>query len=249
MHSSTHPALLAAAAAAAILLAPSAPAKNLEKAYHQAVQDAAVAEESEIATDLVAVDPDDDGLVWNADGTRIKVVTWKAQGAFDRFIEPYDKTSDNPDYVVWVTLAPRIQAFCREFLRTHPQADAAGLDLRLKQRLGLHPDWTYDVFVELWVSPDDLFRPCVDPGTGDHRCELEFGKTVAQVEGIDDYRDFYTNLYFKSFRSPPGVPWTGLGYTYDWGGKGEQGESELILAPSSSYTVEAAVPTMDYCAP
>jgi len=123
------------------------------------------------------------------------------------------------------------------------------MDLRLKQYLGLDPSWQYDVFVELRVDPDDLFRPCVDPQTDDTSCDYRFGDQVPTVENIADYRDFYRDLYYKSFRGSVGVPWTRLGYTtYDWGNPGSNvGASEFILVPEAPYTTEAVVPTTAYC--
>jgi len=45
------------------------------------------------------------------------------------------------------------------------------------------------------------------------------------------------------------VPWTGLGYTYDWGNPdSEVGASEFILVPGAAYQVKRAVPTAEYCA-
>lgn len=225
-------------------------AQSLLQRYEAGVADAAVVEESERADDLVPITADNDTLVWNADRSQIKVVTWKAQGAFDRFLKPFTATSDSEDYVVWVTAAPQMQQRCQRFRQAHPDADKAEVDLFLKQFLGLHPDWTYDVFVELWVAPDALFRPCVDPEADDRTCEANFAEPVARVKGLGDYRSFYEGLYFKSFRSPPGVPWTGLGYTYNWGdAANEQGASEFILSPGTAYTIAGAIPTMTYCRP
>jgi hypothetical protein len=145
--------------------------------------------------------------------------------------------------------------FCRNFVQQHPKISQTNLVYRLKQRLGLHPDWQYDVFVELWVNPADVFRPCVDPAPNDSSCELNFGSTAPAIKNIKDYPSFYKNLYFGSFRAAPGVPWTGLGYTYDWRnasntpGAGEQGASEFILSPSTPYQIDQAVPTTQYCQP
>ncbi len=236
---------------AALLLAESVVAASPE--YKAAVRDAVVAEATEIANNLDALDPTNDTLVWNEDKTLVKVVTWKSQSSYEQFILPYTQTSQSEDYVFWVTLAPRMQEFCRKYLRTRPRATKEKLDTRLKQRLGLNPDWQYDVFVEMWVNPEDVFRPCVDPCPSDRRCEQNFGGDIPSVKNIRDYKAFYEHLYFKSFRTAPGVPWTGLGYTYDWGsshGKPlEQGESEFILSPNSPYLIEQAVPTREYCEP
>ena len=143
-----------------------------------------------------------------------------------------------------------MQERCRQFRRDNPDASKEDLDLFLKQFLGLHPDWAYDVFVELWVDPSTLFRPCVDPVPDDRSCDIHFPDTVAEVAGIANYRNFYENLYFGSFRFPPGVPWTGLGYTYNWGNsEDEQGASEFILSPGTPYEIAGATPTMEYCEP
>lgn len=241
---------------AAVLLSGSAiaadaakPSGTLKK-YAIGVQDAQVPDAAEIATDLLAVNPANDSLAWSADKTKVKVVTWKSQNSYNNNLAPYSQTSDNEAYVVWVTMAPRIQEFCRNYLASHPKATQADLELRLKQRLGLHPSWQYDVFVEMWVDPADIFRPCVDPDPSDAACELNFGAAIPAVKNIKDYGAFYKNIYYGSFRAAPGVPWTGLGYTYDWYGRpSEQGESEFILSPKTPYVIEQAVPTLQYCAP
>ncbi len=214
-------------------------------AYQAAVLDASQALASELRDDLLAVTPESPAR--DAEG-QIKVVTWKATGGYERFIKPYTASSDNPEYGLWVTLAPQVHDFCHQWLAAHPEAGQAELELRLKQYLGLDPSWGYDLFVELAVAPEALFRPCVDPETDDHGCQLQFGKENPTVTGIADYRDFYEALYFKSFRASAGVPWTGLGYTYDWGNpESEVGASEFILKPSSAYQVVRVVPTLDYC--
>lgn len=220
------------------------------KKYAIGVQDAQVPEATEITTNLLAVNPANSSLTWSADGSKVKVVTWKSQNSYNNNLAPYTQTSDNEAFVVWVTMAPRIQEFCRNYLMSHPQATQADLELRLKQRLGLHPSWQYDVFVEMWVDPADIFRPCVDPDPSDAACELNFGSAIPAVKNIKDYGAFYKNLYYGSFRAAPGVPWTGLGYTYDWNSRtSERGESEFILSPKTPYTIEQAVPTLQYCSP
>ncbi len=218
--------------------------------YLRSVHDASIAQASEIVTTLDAITPDNTSLVWNEDKTRLKVVTWKSQSSYQNYLLPYPQTSSSEKNVVWVTLAPKMQAFCRDYLQTHPHATPSSLNYRLKQRLGLNPDWQYDVFVEMWVAPEDIFRPCVDPETSDSQCELDFATQVPVVKNIQDYKAFYQGIYFQSFRSTPGVPWTGLGYTYDWHNlHAEQGASEFILSPSSPYIIDQAVPTWEYCQP
>lgn len=246
------PKTLIAAALLSINLAISthAAASNaITDAYQAGVRDAARVERDEVSDGLSAVNAENDKLIRHGDQQRIKVVTWKSQGAYDKFLQPYDATSGNPDYAIWVTLAPEVQSFCQDFVN-QTNADAAALNQRLQQHLGLHPDWKYDLFVELWVKPDDLFRPCPDPEINDTRCNTEFGKNTPSVTGIPDYKAYFHALYTRSHRWEPGVPWTGLGYTYDWHpDTPEIGVSEFILKPGSQYEIAAAVPTLKYCQP
>ncbi len=234
---------------AALLFAQNARAAQPSN-YTKAVRDAMTPEQAEIVNNLDALSPDNDALVWNEDKTLLKVVTWKSRESYEHNLLPYSETSSNEAYVVWITLAPKVHEFCRDYFRSHPHATPKMLETRLKQRLGLHPDWQYDVFVELWVAPEDVFRPCVDPSPVDTSCDLNFGSEVPVVKNIQNYKAFYENIYYKSFRASPGAPWTGLGYTYDWRHPlKEQGLSEFILSPKASYTIEQAVPTWEYCQP
>ncbi len=218
------------------------------ESYQQAVEDAAIVEPDEIVETLIAITPENEDLVWNADHSKLLVVTWKSQGSYQKFIEPYTHTSDNENYVVWVTTVPQVKAFCQQYVQTAATPNDGDLNMRLRQYLGLGADWQYDVFVELWVSPEDLFRPCVDPEINDSRCELSFGSNTPGIKNITDYPEFYKTLYYRSYRQAPGVPWTGLGYTYDWNPESsEVGASEFILVPGATYEIHQVLATATYC--
>ena len=213
-------------------------------AYTRAVIDATVAEESEINERLFAIHRDNKDLKWWFG--KVLMVTWKSADDFEKYIKNQTYTSPQEKYVTWVTAAPQLQAFCQDFVKNNPHGD---LNQRLKQYLGLNPDWHYEVFIELWVDPADVFRPCVDPEIDDGSCRLKFAEDkVPAVKNIADYPAFYKNLYFNDFRYRPGVPWTGLGYTYDWGNPASRvGASEYILSPGSPYQIERVVETAEYC--
>jgi hypothetical protein len=217
---------------------------SLQERYQAAVKDAAFVKERENSRSLWAISLNNPKLIWNADKTKLLVVTWKKQGDYQQFIKNNTQTANNPDFALWVTAAPQVKAFCSNYAQQTPEQ----LNSRLKQYLGLAPDWQYDVFVELWVNPEDLFRPCVDPETKDKQCEIQVPKTFPAVANIPDYRQFYSNLYFKSFRASAGVPWSGLGYTFDWGNEQSNvGASEFILKPNSPYQIKQVLSTHDYC--
>lgn len=218
-------------------------------AYDHAVDNAALAVGGKITHNLIAITRDNENLVWK--DSKLLVVTWKSQKSYEENLIGKDATSPNEAWVVWVTAAPQVQRLCQDYWRNHPEATIEDVELRLKQYLGLNPDWQYQVFVELWVDPDDLFRPCVDPETTDRSCQLKFDDAKPpKVKEIADYPAFYKNLYFSDFRYAPGVPWTGLGYTYDWGNMLTiEGASEFIIRPGAPYAIQDAIPTADYCKP
>lgn len=224
------------------------PNDQIMAAYDRGTTDAAIAEKGENYGKLIAIKPQNRRLVWNKDKTKLLVVSWKSSASYERFIKPETQTSMSEAYVMWVSTAPQVKKFCRNFMKNNPTATKSQLDMRLKQYLGLYPTWNYDVFVEMWVSPDDLFRPCVDPEINDRQCNMQFGKTIPTVKNIKNYKEFYQNLYFQDYRNSLRVPWTGLGYTYDWGSLlTEVGASEFIMVPGTTYEIKQAVPTEEYC--
>ena len=215
--------------------------------FEMAVNDAAVVDPADVYDKLMAVTPDNPALIWNADKTRVRVVMWKSRKSYEAFYKDRHTTDENEAYVTWVTTAPEVKIFAQRYLTQFPLATKDKIDLRLKQYLGLKPEWHYDLFIEMWVNPKDLFRPCPDPGIDDTVCNIEFSKKEPNVKGIACYPCFYKNLYFEDFRTRPGIPWTGMGYTYDWGNPQHPfGASEFILVPGASYEVVNVVETMDY---
>ena len=225
-----------------------ASAARLDEEYALAVRRAAVVEQSQIVNDLQRLDRSNASLVWSTDGSRVLAVTWKSQSSYASNFRDKTQTSPEEAYVVWVTLAPQVQRFCQDYLRERPRATDADVILRLKQYLGLNASWAYDVFLELWVDPADVFRPCVDPDPSDSTCDLKFASPAPIVRGIANYPAFYKNLYFSDFRMEPLTPWTGLGYTYDWGNpRSREGASEFILSPGARYEIRRVVPTAQYC--
>ncbi len=146
--------------------------KILAERYTLAVEDTSVATPYKISHNLISITAQNDNLIWKDDNKKeLKVVTWKSKV---NHVAGASVTSPKENYVIWVTAASQVQNFCRDYLRQNPNASADDLDLRLKQYLGLNQNWNYDLFIELWIDPKDLFRPCVDPEIDDNSCNLAF---------------------------------------------------------------------------
>ncbi len=227
---------------------PESPRRTL---FDRAINDAASVSPAVVSHRLFALSEANPQLVWQDDpsGTRIKVVAWMNEASFKRFYE--DKLGDSagartPEDAprVWVTLAPQVQNFCRQL----PVNEQFSAEFRLKQYLGLDPNRRYERFVELWVSAEDLFRPCPDPQPDDTACNLAIDpNNPPQVKGVGDYASFFNGLKVQSY-NPNGAPWTRLGYTYDWAfGERGVGASEYMLVPGAQYWVDSAYTTDQYC--
>ncbi len=213
-----------------------------EAQYRAAVEDARTAEPSEITTGLTPLVPYNDALVWRTgrDSTwQVLMVTW---GGADTLPEATAGDTVTAEHDVWVTAVPKIRQFCRGLDR-----DGDALRLRLAQRLGLPPTADYDRFVELWVRPRDLVRPCPDPEVTDRECELQSPAPAAHAQVSDAHQNWFRELKATSY-GPDGYPFTGLGYTYDWNpATDEVGPSEFVLRPGEPGIVRATDSTAAYC--
>jgi hypothetical protein len=195
---------------------------DLQKMYHSAVVDAAIAEPSEISKNLVAVVPSNPRLVWkNRDdvrNARLLVVTWTNYNGYDEKIGQTINLSQE----VWVTTAPEVK------------------------NLGLPPKAGKTRFVEMWVKPGDLFRPSADPEITDSEAEIEFRISNKYVKVSDEYIKWYGDLKKQSYGAN-GYPWTRLGYTYDWGNNQSHiGVSEFVIMPGAAVEIERISSTKDY---
>jgi hypothetical protein len=221
---------------------PPADRADLKEQYRAAIEDAETAEPSEISTSLAPVTPYNTTLQRRpspVDGepAHVRVVTWT-----DAFGTSAAGDSLTTKSVIWVTLVPTLRAFCR-----YESLSGPALDVRLAQRLGLPPDGAYPRFVELWVRPADLRRPCPDPEITDRECELEPPRPSDTVR-IDSAHTAWMERTRTESYTPAGYPWTRLGYTYDWNpATGEVGLSEYIVREEATVAVHSIASTDAYC--
>ncbi|MFN8495335.1 MAG: hypothetical protein U0350_47495 [Caldilineaceae bacterium] len=234
----------AAPAAAATTVITGAALADLKQRYAAALQDAKVAEPSEVYTGLIAITPDNQNLVWDKATGRLLVSTWTSYKGYD----PQVGKELTVTRETWVTTVPELKTFCQNYQAT-PDAP---LTLRMEELLGLPPNNGKTRIVSLWVKPESLFRPAPDNEITDTAAEVEM-PPASHFKSQQDYeyaRDWY-NLQLKldNYDDPTkGYPWTRLGYTYDWGNpKSEVGLSEFVIYANSPAKVESVALTEDYC--
>jgi len=221
-------------------------------AYQQALREAAVAAPDQPPVPLKPLPSPEAGTV--------RVVSWKSRQAYGALLRgPATAPPEESGRLLWVTLPPQLQEFCRLYLQQHPKASQEQLDLRLKQYLGLDPRWSYDVVVSIEVDAADLIRPCPDPRPANNICPRSFpgqAREPLALQGstpgarIRDYPSFLSRLYFESIHT--GLqPFTALGYTHDWStSPGQPGATELVIVPGAPIRVLPGAPgTAAYCSP
>ncbi|SMF13632.1 hypothetical protein SAMN02745866_00858 [Alteromonadaceae bacterium Bs31] len=215
--------------------------------FQNTIDDAARVDSSRIVYSLFALNEANPLLIWQdiENETYVKVAAWMSKVAFNRFYAEKDTLKSPPENIasIWVTLVPQVKNFCENLTLDNPR-------FRLQQYLGLNPNRSYDIFVELWVKPEDIFRPCPDPEPSDQNCQLSFSETSTyQPARITDYPAFFEKLKQQSYQKG-GAPWTRLGYTYDWQyGEYGVGASEYIISPDSDLYIAEHYSTSDYCQP
>ncbi|SMF32281.1 hypothetical protein SAMN06265365_11126 [Tistlia consotensis] len=223
---------------------------KLARPFALALQDAAMIEPRDRFQGLL--DPSDPNAPLQRRGERIKVAVWTDAESEQRYYA--DKQGRTPPTrpVVWVTLVPEIQAWCRTALDWPDRslATQAANALRVNQRLGIPPGTIDSRFVELWVPVEALLRSCADPDTHKLACDLNPPASLNRPDLTDAaWFNWLVSTTNHSYR-PAGAPWTRLGYTYDWGdGRAEPpyGATEFVLAPSTTYEVADRRSLLDYC--
>ena len=192
---------------------------------------------SEICTNLVQINDSNKTLIRkNINGEEyILVCTWKQNVSFYQ----KDTVFNTGNYPIWVTTSPELK---NRIKKESPK----DINLRLIQLLGLPPTAQYSYFVEFWVRPVDLFRPCPDKEITDGKCDLCFpeGTDTEHIKWINENRIsryYQCDLYYQ-------YPWGQLGYTYDWNPKNKShfGLSEFIIGANKTIYINRIVTTLEY---
>lgn len=225
---------------ACILFTPAVNAQDLRKLYRDAMSIAVYPDSAKIATNLVAITPQNPELTWKTfNGEQyVLVVSWKSASYYPN---GGDSLYNTGPYSIWVTASPQLKKWF------HQQKHVADTNLRLKQLLGLPPAGTnYIYFVEFWVRPADLFRPCPDSEINDKSCSTCFPPNTPQ-DYINWFNESRISRYYAC-QLYDQYPWTQLGYTYDWNpaNRTHVGMSEFVIKQHAIVYVKSVSTTRQY---
>lgn len=224
---------------------------TLLAAYLAGLEVAAHPTADRVSEQLLVLDRNDASLTWDEAG-RLLVTTWTRS-----------KYYTAPEYVTghefalysetWFTTGTQVQDACAS------AGTGDALVLRLEQLLGLPPASGYDSFLQVWVDPAALIRPCDDPRVSVANCGLTAPLRVdAQDVAWDcaapaDAHDQWMCNSWVSRYAPSNplrrYPWTALGYTFDWSPDSATGEgpSEFVAAGKTPVVFERLLTTEAFC--
>lgn len=205
--------------------------------YKESIVNSIYPDSSKIYRGLVQINDNNKSLIRKKikNEEYILVCTWKQNVSF----YSKDTVFNTENWPLWVTTAPELKTR----IKSEKVIDT---NLRLIQLLGLPPEAKYSYFVEIWVRPQDLFRPCPDKEITDCECNLCFpsGTDEQHIKWINENRIsryYQCNLYDQ-------YPWGQLGYTYDWNpdNKSHVGLSEFIIGTNKTVYINRIVTTGKY---
>jgi hypothetical protein len=226
--------------------------------YEQALEMARYPDADKVWRELVPLLRSTPELVWDDQG-RIRMATWTKAKYYQDY-QPGDSFSLYGD--TWFTAVPFFKEFCQAY-------DGPDLMLRIQQKLGMPPTADNNTFVEVWVDPADLFRPCPDPEITDRECVVSLsggspgpnqppwywgaapqlsGKYVRVSQAHMSW--MYQNWVSSYTAADPfkQYPWTALGYTFDWADLTEPyGMSEFVAPGGTEVTLASKTPSAEYC--
>jgi len=211
---------------------------SLSQKYEQSIIDASTLEHWEVTNTLNPVSVDNSSLHWKRinGNDHVLVVTWVGEDISWAKNDPITKQFNTSKYDNWVTLFPEVKMACSKT----KIKDNGEIKLSLEQTLGLPPNSTKANFIEYWVQPKDLFRPCRDPEVHDNSCQVDYPTKLS-----NDHKVWLENQQKQTDK----YPWTQLGYTYNWSefGRKKVGLSEYIIRKHSDVVINKVQKTSEYC--
>lgn len=213
----------------------------LEAQLTDAVADAQKLDTTKIAHDLMPIRKDYPGQEWvNIDGRdMVLVATLVDSTRLKRFfgqdgVYPIDRETGT-----WIS----IPADWKNHLSKFEGLDSVAAHMRMVQLYGLAPDCDFDIIVLFYADPKGMFRPAHDPDITTTSAGLEFPAYADEkyTIGETNFREWYRYSVASAYEDDSPLPWTQLGYTYDWHeGANRQGLAEYIVSHHTHIKVKSS---------
>lgn len=207
---------------------------------------------------VVSLGPWNEDIIWKNDQkTHILMTSWIEDWAVQRYYIPSLHrefiTPTIPGLFMWITAVPELKKFLQNHVRS---GSKVSLSDRTKQFLGLPFGGQRRYFVEMWVRPEDIFRPCINPDILNTQCIPDpdsdqlpenFKNLFHYVPHQPEHRKWFENVKRQSYSGDRPFPWTRLGYSYDWGDSPTGvGASEFVIRQGVPVIIHNIIATEDY---
>ena len=205
---------------------------DLKERLHNAYIDVIEATEEDIRP-LVSLTKDEENLYWSDDN---KVLLF----TFHRFPSSYPDGEE-----ITFTWGESWLCSVKEYENWYKSNKDNIKDplLRTKQVLGMNDESKNTYISSMWIDSNDVQRPAyiTDPTK---QMSLQFDENET-----DEYKAWFSNQYYYSYDVAK-LPWTRLGYTYDWSeeAKDRYGLSEFIAWKGITVKVEKTLTVEEFVA-
>ena len=205
-----------------------------------AIEVAKQLDSTKIYDQLMPIKKDYPGEEWvNIDGhDMVLVMTLVDSSRLERFFSGDSLYRIDREMGTWVSLpadwAKRSAAF--------EGLDSVAAHTRMLQMYGLSPDCDYNIMVMFYADPTYMFRPSPNPDITTTSAQLEFPAYADEKYKIGEtnFREWYRYSVASAYEDDTPLPWTQMGYTYDWHeGADYHGVSEYIVTHQSLVKVKS----------
>ena len=190
--------------------------ENLQGDLRDAIAAVLPLDSSKICHNLMPVRKGYPGEEWvNIDGRdMVLVVTLVDSSRLQKFFGRDDVYRIDREMGTWITIPNEWKSRRDAF----EGLDSVAAHMRLIQMYGLSPDCDYDIMVQFYADPAGMFRPAHDPDITTTSAPLDFPAHVDENYKIGEtnFREWYRYSVAAAYEDDSPLPWTQLGYTYDW---------------------------------
>ena len=194
-----------------------------QELLHKAYLDVIEATQEKIRP-LVTLTKTDENITWNQGQDKVLLFT------FHRYPSSYPENEE-----VTFTWGESWLCSVKEYVNWYKENknNIKDILLRTKQVLGMDEASQNTYITSMWFDPNDVSRPAyvTDPTK---QMALQF-----EENATDKYKEWFQSQYYYSYETKH-LPWTRLGYTYDWSkeAKDRYGLTEFIAWKGTTVTVE-----------
>lgn len=207
----------------------------------EAVEDAKQLDSTKISNQLMPIRKDYPGQEWaNIEGKdMVLLMTLVDSSRLERFFGRDDVYQIDRELGTWASIPLDWKNRAAEY----EGLDSVAAHMRMVQMYGLAPDCDYNIMVQFYADPAGIFRPSHNPDITTTSAGLEFPAYADEkyTVGETNFREWYRYSIVSAFEDDSPLPWTQLGYTYDWhkGANSHVGVSEYIVTHHTTIKVKS----------